>query len=284
MSYALKVADAGKGKVAIVCKTTLEEANTAKAQGGIASVTNMEVDNFEKHIKDTMIAGDFISDPAAVEQVVKNAPQGIRDLVKWGVNFDKNEKGGFDLHREGGHSEFRILHHADDTGFEIQRGLMEAVRRHPNITILENHFAVEIITQHHLGIEVTRRTPDIECYGAYVLDPDTQKIDTFLSKVTLMATGGTGAVYATTTNPNIATGDGIAMVYRAKGTVEGMEFVQFHPTALFHPGETHPAYLITEAMRGYGGILRLPNGEEFMQKYDKRLSPAKYTRSSLITR
>ena len=274
MSYALKVADAGKGKVAIVCKTTLEEANTAKAQGGIASVTNMEVGHIRKHIKDAMIAGDFISDPAAVEQVVKNAPQGIRDLVKWGVNFDKNEKGDFDLHREGGHSEFRILHHADDTGFEIQRGLMEAVRRHPNITILENHFAVEIITQHHLGIEVTRRTPDIECYGAYVLDPDTQKIDTFLSKVTLMATGGTGAVYATTTNPNIATGDGIAMVYRAKGTVEGMEFVQFHPTALFHPGETHPAYLITEAMRGYGGILRLPNGEEFMQKYDKRLSLA----------
>ena len=274
MSYALKVADAGKGKVAIVCKTTLEEANTAKAQGGIASVTNLKVDNFEKHIKDTMVAGDFISNPAAVEQVVKNAPQGIRDLVKWGVNFDKNEKGDFDLHREGGHSEFRILHHADDTGFEIQRGLMEAVCRHPNITILENHFAVEIITQHHLGIEVTRRTPDIECYGAYVLDPDTQKIDTFLSKVTLMATGGTGAVYATTTNPNIATGDGIAMVYRAKGTVEGMEFVQFHPTALFHPGETHPAYLITEAMRGYGGILRLPNGEEFMQKYDKRLSLA----------
>ncbi len=274
MSYALKVARSGKGKVALVCKTTLDEANTAKAQGGIASVTNLEVDDFAKHIKDTMIAGDYISDPKAVEMVVKNAPQGIRDLVKWGVNFDKNDKGDFDLHREGGHSEFRILHHADDTGFEIQRGLMEAVRREPNITILENHFAVEIITQHHLGIEVTRRTPDIECYGAYILDPDTQKIDTFLSRVTLIATGGTGAVYATTTNPNIATGDGIAMVYRAKGTVEAMEFVQFHPTALYHPGETHPAYLITEAMRGYGGILRLPNGEEFMQKYDKRLSLA----------
>mgnify|MGYP000507199959 CR=1 FL=1 len=274
MSYALKVARAGKGKVAIVCKTTLDEANTAKAQGGIASVTNLELDNFEKHIQDTMIAGDFISDPEAVEQVVRNAPQGIKDLVKWGVNFDKTDTGEFDLHREGGHSEFRILHHADDTGFEIQRGLMEAVRREPNITILENHFAVEVITQHHLGIEVTRRTPDIECYGAYILDPDTNKIDTFLSKVTLMATGGTGAVYATTTNPNIATGDGIAMVYRAKGTVQGMEFVQFHPTALFNPGETHPAYLITEAMRGYGGILRLPNGEEFMQKYDKRLSLA----------
>ena len=274
MSYALKVARSGKGKVALVCKTTLDEANTAKAQGGIASVTNLKVDDFQKHIQDTMIAGDYISDPKAVEMVVKNAPQGIKDLLKWGVNFDKKENGEFDLHREGGHSEFRILHHADDTGFEIQRGLMKAVRNEPNITILENHFAVEIITQHHLGVEVTRRTPDIECYGAYILDPDTQKIDTFLSKVTLIATGGTGAVYATTTNPNISTGDGIAMVYRAKGTVEGMEFVQFHPTALYHPGETHPAYLITEAMRGYGGILRLPNGEEFMQKYDKRLSLA----------
>ena len=274
MCFALKVAEEGKGKVALICKTTLDEANTAKAQGGIASVTNLEVDNFEKHIRDTMIAGDYISDPAAVEQVVKHAPEGIRDLVKWGVKFDKNENGEYDLHREGGHSEFRILHHADDTGFEIQRGLMEAVRQHPRIKVLENHFAVEIITQHHLGIEVTRRTPDIECYGAYVLDPDTHKIDTFLSKVTLMATGGTGAVYATTTNPNIATGDGIAMVYRAKGTVEGMEFLHFHPTALYPPCETHPAYLITEAMRGYGGILRLPNGEEFMQKYDKRLSLA----------
>lgn len=274
MSYALKVADAGKGKVALVCKTTLEEANTAKAQGGIASVTNLLVDNFEKHIEDTMIAGDFISDPAAVEQVVRNAPAGIRDLVKLGVNFDKKEDGEFDLHREGGHSEFRILHHADDTGAEIQRGLMEAVRRHPNIEILENHFAVEIITQHHLGIRVTRRTPDIECYGAYVLNPDTGKVDTYLSRITLVATGGTGAIYAATSNPNIATGDGIAMVYRAKGKVKDMEFVQFHPTVLFNPKETHPAYLITEAMRGYGGILRLPDGEEFMQKYDERGSLA----------
>lgn len=274
MSYALKVARANKGKIAIICKTTLEEANTAKAQGGIASVTNMAVDDFDKHIEDTMIAGDYISDREAVEQVVRNAPAQIKELVNWGVNFDKNEKGEFDLHREGGHSEFRILHHADDTGAEIQRGLMEAVRNNPNIEILENHFAVEIITQHHLGVRVTRRTPDIECYGAYVLNPETGKIDTYLSKVTLMATGGTGAVYATTTNPNIATGDGIAMVYRAKGKVKDMEFVQFHPTALYHPGETHPAYLITEAMRGYGGILRLPNGEEFMQKYDERLSLA----------
>lgn len=274
MSYALKVANSGKGKVALICKTTLDEANTAKAQGGIASVTNLKVDNFEKHIEDTMIAGDYISDINAVEHVVRNAPAAIDDLVKWGVNFDRNDEGEFDLHREGGHSEFRILHHADDTGFEIQRGLMAAVRRNKKITVLENHYAVEIITQHHLGVEVTRRTPNIECYGAYVLDPDTKKVDTFLSKVTLIATGGTGAVYATTSNPNIATGDGIAMVYRAKGEVKDMEFVQFHPTVLYNPAETHPAYLITEAMRGYGGILRLPNGEEFMQKYDKRLSLA----------
>lgn len=274
MSYALQVAESGKGKVALVCKTSIEEANTAKAQGGVASVTNLAVDNFEKHIQDTLIAGDYISDPAAVRKVVEGAPEGIQRLVNWGVNFDKNSDGTYDLHREGGHSEFRILHHADDTGFEIQRGLIEAVRRHPNITIFERHFTVEIITQHHLGVTVNRQTPDIACYGAYILDPKTNKIDTFLSRVTVLATGGIGAIYATTTNPNIATGDGIAMAYRAKASVQDMEFVQFHPTALYHQGETHPAYLITEAMRGYGGILRLPDGNEFMHLYDERLSLA----------
>ena len=191
-----------------------------------------------------------------------------------GVEFDKNGKGEYDLHREGGHSDFRILHHADDTGFEIQRGLMAAVRANKHITVLENHYAVEIITQHHLGVQVTRKTPNIECYGAYILNPETQKVDTFLSKVTLMATGGVGAVYAMTSNPVIATGDGIAMAYRAKATVADMEFVQFHPTVLYNPSETHPAFLITEAMRGYGAVLRLPNGKEFMQKYDGRLSLA----------
>ena len=274
MSYALSVANRGKGRVALICKTSLDEANTAKAQGGIASVTNLAVDNFEKHIHDTMVAGDYISDPLAVRQVVCNAPSAIQTLVDWGINFDKSHDGTYDLHREGGHSDFRILHHADDTGFEIQRGLMEAVRANPHITVFENHYAVEIITQHHLGSKVTRRTQDIECYGAYILNPDTQKVDTFLSKVTLMATGGVGAVYAMTSNPVIATGDGIAMVYRAKGTVKDMEFVQFHPTVLYNPSETHPAFLITEAMRGYGGVLRLPDGQEFMQKYDERLSLA----------
>ncbi|MBD9086965.1 MAG: FAD-dependent oxidoreductase, partial [Prevotella copri] len=216
MSYALKVARAHKGKVCMICKTSLDEANTSFAQGGVASVTNLEVDNFDKHIQDTMIAGDYISDYKAVKQVVTMAPEQIQELVQWGVNFDKQQDGKFDLHREGGHSEFRILHHADDTGAEIQRGLMEAVRNCPDIDIKENHFAVEIITQHHLGARVTRRTPYINCYGAYVLNPDTQKVDTYLSKVTVMCTGGCGAVYQTTTNPVIATGDGEAMVYRAK--------------------------------------------------------------------
>ncbi len=271
MSFALKVAD--KGSVALICKTTLEDANTYFAQGGVASVTNHKVDNFEKHIEDTMIAGDWISDRAAVEKVVKEAPSQIQALIDWGVEFDRNEKGEFDLHREGGHSEFRILHHADNTGAEIQQSLIKAVRKHPNITIFDNHFAIEILTQHHLGVEVTRQTPDIECYGAYVLDIATNEVHTFLSRVTLMATGGCGAVYKTTTNPLVATGDGIAMVYRAKGTVKDMEFVQFHPTALYNPGD-RPSFLITEAMRGYGGILRTIDGKEFMQKYDPRLSLA----------
>ncbi len=270
MSFALKAAR--KGRVALVCKTSIDEANTALAQGGVASVTNFEVDDFDKHIHDTMVAGDWLSDPLAVEAVVKGAPQGIADLLNWGVNFDKNADGKFDLHREGGHSEFRILHHADNTGFEIQRGLIEAVRQDSNIDIFEHHFAIEIITQHHLGRIVTRRTPDITCYGAYVLTPD-GSVDKFLSRVTIMATGGTGAVYLTTTNPLVATGDGIAMVYRAKGTVRDMEFIQFHPTALFHPGD-RPSFLITEAMRGYGAVLRNLRGEEFMHKYDSRLSLA----------
>ena len=274
MSYALKVAREKPGSsICLICKTTLDEANTSFAQGGVASVTNLAIDNFDKHIEDTMIAGDYISDRQAVEQVVRNAPAQIKELVQWGVNFDRKDDGTFDLHREGGHSEFRILHHADDTGAEIQRGLMAAVRACPAIEVKENHFAVEIITQHHLGVRVTRRSPHIKCYGAYVLSPEEQ-VDTYLAKVTVMCTGGCGAVYQTTSNPIIATGDGIAMVYRAKGTVQDMEFVQFHPTVLHSPTETHPAYLITEAMRGYGGILKLPNGEEFMQKYDKRLSLA----------
>ena len=272
MSFALKVANEGKS-VALICKAGQEEANTYFAQGGIASVTNLKVDNFEKHIEDTMIAGDWISDRAAVEKVVREAPAQIEALIRWGVNFDKKESGEFDLHKEGGHSEFRILHHADNTGAEIQTSLIETVNNHPNITVFTNHYAVEIITQHHMGIIVTRHTPGIKCFGAYVLNEDTGEVHTFLSKITVMATGGCEAVYRNTTNPLVATGDGIAMVYRAKGSVKDMEFIQFHPTALYHPGD-RPSFLITEAMRGYGAVLRNLGGEEFMHKYDPRLSLA----------
>jgi L-aspartate oxidase len=270
MSFALKVAH--KGKVAIVCKNSPEDANTFYAQGGIASVTT-QIDHFEKHIEDTMIAGDLLSNRAVVEKVVREAPAQIKELISWGVDFDKDDKGNFDLHREGGHSEFRILHHKDNTGEEIQESLIRAVKKHPNIEIFEHHFAIEIITQHHLGVTVTRHTDNIECYGAYVLDQQTNRIHTVLSRITLMATGGIGNIYQTTTNPLIATGDGIAMVYRAKGQIKDMEFVQFHPTALYRPDD-RPSFLITEAMRGYGGVLRTRSGRKFMHKYDERESLA----------
>ena len=253
MSFALKVAD--KGKVAILCKNKLEEANTNLAQGGIASVTNTAADNFEKHIQDTLIAGDGLCNEAVVRKVVEDAPREIKQLVDWGVDFDKDESGHFDLHREGGHSEFRILHHKDSTGAEVQHTLMKRIQQHPNIDVFEEFYAIEIITQHHLGQLVKHTTPDIECYGAYVLEPKKHTVHTFLSKVTLMATGGIGQIYQTTTNPSIATGDGISMVYRAKGRVKDMEFVQFHPTSLYNPSE-RPSFLITEAMRGYGAVLR----------------------------
>lgn len=270
MSFALKVAK--YGKVCIVAKTTLEDANTYYAQGGIASVTN-PWDNFEKHIADTLDAGAGLCDVEVVEKVVREAPAQINELIRWGVDFDKDEKGNFDLHKEGGHSEFRILHYKDSTGAEIQVSLIDAVRNHPNIDVFDNHFTIEILTQHHLGQVVTRQTPHIECYGAYILNLETNQVETFLSRVTMMATGGIGCIYQNTTNPLVATGDGIAMVARAKGEIKGMEFVQFHPTALYHPG-ARPSFLITEAMRGYGGILKTKDGEEFMQKYDERLSLA----------
>lgn len=270
MSFALKVAH--KGKVAILCKTQMAEANTHYAQGGVASVTK-KTDEFEHHVTDTLIAGDGICDEAVVRKVVEGAPEQIKQLVSWGVDFDKNEKGEYDLHKEGGHSDFRILHHKDNTGQEIQESLIEAVKKHPNIDIYDQHFAIEIITQHHLGQLVKHTTPNIECYGAYVLDIRTNHVHTFLAKLTMIATGGIGNIYQTTTNPPVATGDGISMVYRAKGLVEDMEFVQFHPTALYHPGD-RPSFLITEAMRGYGGILRNKKGEAFMKKYDARGSLA----------
>jgi L-aspartate oxidase len=270
LSFALKVADSGK--VAVITKATLNDTNTSYAQGGIAAVT-YEPDNFEKHIHDTLVAGDGLCDPRIVEMVVKEAPLQIRQLVDWGTHFDKEANGKYNLAMEGGHSEHRILHHKDNTGYEIQQALANAVKAHPNIRVFEYFFAIDIITQHHLGKLVKRYFPGIECYGAYALDLKTGQIHTFLAKITMMATGGIGNIYHTTTNPLIATGDGIAMVYRAKGIVDNMEFVQFHPTSLYNPGE-RPSFLITEALRGHGAILKNHKGEDFMPRYDKRGSLA----------
>ena len=270
LSFALKVAE--HGKVCLVTKTDLEETNTRYAQGGIAAVT-YEPDNYEKHVKDTLVAGDNLCNEEVVKMVVREAPSQIRTLIEWGARFDRESNGKYELAREGGHSERRILHHKDNTGEEIQLTLSQRVKEHPNIDLLERHFAVDLITQHHLGKLVKRHMTDIECYGAYLLNLDTRDVIRLLSRTTLLATGGAGQLYATTTNPVIATGDGVAMVYRAKGIIENMEFVQFHPTSLYNPGES-PSFLITEAMRGHGGVLRNKNGEEFMKKYDQRGSLA----------
>ncbi|MGW8316202.1 MAG: L-aspartate oxidase [Bacteroidales bacterium] len=270
LSYALKAAE--YGSVCLITKSDLEETNTRFAQGGIAAVT-YEPDSYEKHVEDTLVAGDHICNEEVVRMVVQEAPAQIRELIHWGTKFDKESSGKYDLAREGGHSEHRILHHKDNTGEEIQRALSNKVRRHPRIDIRERHFAVDLITQHHLGKLVKRHMTDIECYGAYVLNLETNEILKILSKTTLVATGGAGNLYSTTTNPPVATGDGVAMVYRAKGIIENMEFVQFHPTSLFNPGES-PSFLISEAMRGYGGILRNQLGEKFMNKYDERGSLA----------
>ena len=271
LSYALKVAP--YGKVCVLTKGDAAEGSTRYAQGGIAAVM-YDSDSFEQHIQDTLVAGDGICDRDVVEMVVREAPDRIRELVRYGVNFDLDQKHDrFDLHREGGHSEFRILHHKDNTGEEIERGLLEEVRRHPNIELKERQFAIDIITQHHLGQRVTKHTPDITCYGVYALDCDTNRIDTYLAKTTLLATGGMGNVYSTTTTPVISTGDGVAMVHRARGVLADLEFMQFHPTSLYNPAEK-PAFLITEAMRGAGAILKDRDGNEFMQKYDSRLSLA----------
>jgi L-aspartate oxidase len=270
LSFALKVAD--YGKVCIITKSRAEEGSTKYAQGGIAAVMYTP-DTYEKHIEDTMIAGDELSDENIVRITITESTERVKELIEWGANFDKNASGKYDLAKEGGHSEFRVLHHKDNTGNEIERALLKSIANHPNIEMLENCFTVDIITQHHLGIEVNRRTPDTRCFGAYVLNEATHEIDTYLSKVTLIATGGNGNVYNTTTNPAISTGDGIAMVYRAKGRVENMEFIQFHPTSLYNPNEK-PAFLITEALRGFGAILKSHDGREFMQKYDPRGSLA----------
>jgi len=271
LTYALKVAEACPGKkVTILTKTQSDETNTKYAQGGIAGVMDQDHDSFEKHIADTLIAGDGLCNRHIVEIVVKEGVQRIEEIIQWGAQFDKESDGDYKLGREGGHSEYRILHHKDVTGKEMERALLSAIANRKNIELISHCFVIDIITQHHLGYLVTKSTPDIECYGVYVLNLTTNKIEKILSRITMLASGGNGQVYRSTTNPAIATGDGVAMVYRAKGRIENMEFIQFHPTALYEPGIRGQNFLITEAVRGDGGILRNHAGEAFMEKYDKR--------------
>ena len=274
LSFAIKTARKRPDlRIDVLTKTVENESNTRYAQGGVAAVWDIEKDNYTKHIEDTLDAGDGLCKREIVEIVVKEGPERIREIIDWGTRFDKDGS-EYDLGREGGHTENRILHYKDLTGWEIQRALVAEMKLHPNIHIHEHYFAIDIITQHHLGWNITRLSPNIECYGCYALNKRTGEIETFLAKQTLMATGGTGQVYKNTTNPIIASGDGIAMLYRAKGRVSDMEFVQFHPTALYNPAGDNPNFLVSEAVRGFGAILKTPNGEEFMHKYDPRGSLA----------
>ncbi len=277
LSYTVKLADYFEKcqvdvKIAIITKTIAEETNTKYAQGGIATVWD-QADSFEKHMADTMVAGDFLSDQHVVQIVVSEAPERLKELIEYGTDFDKKADGSFDLVKEGGHSDKRILHYKDSTGNEIERALLAKIKSYASVDFFTHYYAVDLITQHHLGEIVTRDTPNKKCFGVYVLNEKSQKVETFLAKTTLLATGGIGQVYQSTTNPTIATGDGIAMAYRAKGFVEGMEFIQFHPTALYQPG-IKPSFLISEAVRGHGGILKNVDGATFMEKYDPRLSLA----------
>lgn len=271
LTFAIKTASRFPNKnVLLVTKANAEETNTKYAQGGIAVVSDTAQDSFQKHINDTLIAGDGLCNKEVVDLVVKQGPARVEELIAWGANFDKEADGDYKRGKEGGHSEFRILHHKDITGKEMERALLAEAAQLKNIEVVNHCFVIDLITQHHLGYLVTKSTPNTECYGVYVLNLKTNKVEKILSKITLLATGGNGQVYRTTTNPSVATGDGVAMVYRAKGKIENMEFIQFHPTALYEPGLRGHAFLITEAVRGDGGILRNASGEAFMERYDER--------------
>ena len=267
LSYALKVAEFGT--VSLVSKRSLTDTATALAQGGIASVFSA-TDSFEEHFQDTMVAGAHLSDPDIVKMVVEHGPECIEDLVRWGTSFDRDEHGNYALTREGGHSHRRIFHAKDSTGREIERALVESIRQHPSINIFENHIAVDLITES----KVTHRSlKENRCLGAYVLDKDTEEVITFGARITVLATGGAGKVYLYTCNPDVATGDGVAMAYRAGATITNMEFMQFHPTTLYHPYAK--SFLVSEAVRGEGGILKRQDGTPFMERYHelKDLAP-----------
>jgi L-aspartate oxidase len=263
LSLALNVAQ--YGSVALVTKRSLGESNTAWAQGGVAAVTSVE-DSFDLHVKDTLIAGAGLCNEPVVRTIVTDGPAAIQDLIKWGVNFDERVlEGGhreLDLTKEGGHSKRRVLHYHDTTGREIEQRLLAAVGATANVTMLPNHMAVDLITTGKLGF-----TTEDRVVGVYILDEEAGTVKWLRSDRVILATGGCGKVYLYTTNPNIATGDGVAMAWRAGAAIANMEFIQFHPTCLFHPEAR--SFLITEAVRGEGGILVDANGREFMTKYHR---------------
>ncbi len=253
LTFALTVAESGS--VALLAKREVEETATTYAQGGIAAVVS-EADSFESHIQDTLSAGDGLCKEQVVKDVVRDGPTQARRLVDWGVRFTQGEKWPFDLTKEGGHSHRRILHAGDTTGREIENALLKALSAHKNVSIFEHHIAVNLVTAGK------------RCIGAYVLDIKKGKIKPFAARTVVLATGGAGKVYLYTSNPDVASGDGIAMAYRAGAAVANLEFVQFHPTCLYHPKAK--SFLISESVRGEGAALTLKSGEPFMQKYDER--------------
>jgi L-aspartate oxidase len=262
LSFALKAAK--RGRVAVITKRTPSESNTAYAQGGIASVTSPE-DSFDLHVRDTLEAGAGLCDEEVVRTIVTDGPARVQELIELGVHFDERLAGEdgrseLDLGREGGHSKRRILHARDITGREIERALLAAVAENDRITVLENHIAVDLITLRKLGFATGDR-----CLGAYVLDETSGAVVTLRSDHVILATGGCGKVYLYTTNPSIATGDGVAMAWRAGARIANMEFIQFHPTCLFHPEAR--SFLISEAVRGEGAHLLDGKGRRFMEKY-----------------
>src|SRR3989304_5630042 len=272
LSFALKICK--YGSVAIVTKRDCEESSTKYAQGGIASVM-AEDDSYELHIKDTIEAGAGLCNEEAVKLLVENGPEGVKELMELGTKFSFRKDNGdvLALGKEGGHSKRRIVHAADFTGAEIKRSLIEAVRKNSNIKIYENHIAIDLITKGKLDKNITLGSDEDAVIGAYVLDKNKGEVISFLSKITFLATGGAGKVYLYTSNPDIATGDGIAMAYRAGAKIANMEFIQFHPTCLYH--SKAKSFLISEAVRGEGGILRLKDGTPFMANYHpmKDLAP-----------
>lgn len=250
------------GKVCMITKGTTQESSTILAQGGVAASIS-PADSPEKHMQDTLTAGAGLCDKKAVEVLVHDGVECIDELIQWGLEFTKNSEGKLDLGKEGGHSINRILHSRDHTGFDMHHFLAQKAQNNPEIEIFENCMAIDLITEHHLNKESPKKPA--RCYGAYVFNTSTDKVDSISAHYTCLATGGAGRIYPNTTNPSVATGDGIAMAYRAGCRVRNMEFVQFHPTAFY--GTTDRAFLISEALRGRGAKLKLANGEEFMHKY-----------------